>query len=73
MKVMGMGIEEREDRIRYQAGDLELVRHEDMTVYIDPPTEGTIHISSTQAFLLATFIFGTDPDREPYCCGDSSG
>lgn len=62
--------DEREVRVGYQAEELEITRYEDMTVKVDPPTEGQIHISSLQAFMLATFIFGTDPDRDPYCCAD---
>lgn len=63
--------EGREEAVRYTAVELELIRFEDRTLLIDPPTEGKIHISSLQAFLVATFIFGTDPDRDPYCCSES--
>ena len=63
-----MAMEVADPKVEYDMDGFQITRFEDQSVLIDPPDEGQVHLNGHGAFMLATFIFGTDPDREPYCC-----
>lgn len=60
-----------EGQVALQSEELDVIRFQDGAVLVENDS-GSVILDDDQAWQAATMIFGTDQDREPYCCEGES-